>query len=75
MVQAPVASPGFASEPASGMSASATAATNASIARYLAAGERMRVVATWAAIACVAFMVAFVLAMAVGIIPVTVRPL
>jgi hypothetical protein len=74
MVQAPVTSPGFAGDSSPGMSASASAATSASIARYLAAGERMRVIAGWGALACLAGMLVFILAMVVGIIPVTVRP-
>jgi hypothetical protein len=75
MVQAPVASPGIAGESSARISLSNSAATNASIARYLAAGEQMRVIAGWAALACLALMAVFVVAMAVGILPVTVRPL
>jgi hypothetical protein len=47
-----------------------SSASDASIAAYLAAGERMRVLAGWLAIAGVAFMLLFVLALIVGVIPV-----
>lgn len=69
-----VASHTPAIQPSTG-SVSMSAATDASIAAYLAAGERMRVIAGYVAIACLALMVLFVLAMAVGLIPVTVRPI
>ena len=50
------------------------AATDASIARYLAAGERTRVIADAALKICVALVVLLIAAWAIGILPGAARP-
>lgn len=49
------------------------AATDASIAAYIAAGERMRILAGWVALAGVGVMLIVAIAWALGVLPVAVR--
>ena len=64
------AAPSAVISPSPATSVAISAASDASIAAYLRAGERMRVLSGWVAIALLAFMLVFIIAMVVGLIPV-----
>ena len=73
MIQTTVAAPGSVSvtpSPAAPQPLSAAAA--ASIAAYVAAGERMRIIAQWLGLACVGLLVIIAVAWAMGLLPLAV---
>jgi len=48
-------------------------ATEASIAAYFAAGEHMRILAGWVAVACLGMLIFVATAWALGVLPVAVK--
>ena len=64
MIQATLTAPASLGAPHA-----SSAIADASIAAYLAAGERMRIVAQWVGIACVGLLVIIAVAWAMGLLP------
>jgi hypothetical protein len=59
-------------QPSPATSVAVSAATDASIAAYLAAGEGMRILAGWVFVACLGLMLVVAIAWALGVLPVAV---